>query len=326
MPKARHGASRAPRLTWSGCGKGGQMARIRSIKPEILEDEKTANLSDFEWRLFVSMFVMADDYGNLRGDPGYVCGVATWSRGSRESVAKSLESLARVSLITIYRVRGQRYIAINGWSKHQRVDKPGKPHCPGPSEADAFEFQEVANDSRNPRETFAEYSRDIRETLSPDLRSPISDHDQDQYVENKFSTPAQLAKSENQTVALQLLELLSERSGVAYRGGKEHVRLITARLSDGYTVDDLRLVIGYCADEKGWQGDPKMQCYLRPETLFGKATIARYADPARSWAAKSGIALAPLDEVVPRSSLPQAKKTAPSAKQTAMAQSQEGVQ
>lgn len=39
--------------------------RIRSIKPEILDDEKCASLSHLE---------IADDYGNLRGDPDYVRG------------------------------------------------------------------------------------------------------------------------------------------------------------------------------------------------------------------------------------------------------------
>ena len=40
--------------------------RIRTIKPELLDDAVTAGLSDMAFRLFVSSIVLADDYGRLR--------------------------------------------------------------------------------------------------------------------------------------------------------------------------------------------------------------------------------------------------------------------
>ena len=42
---------------------------------------------------------------------------------------------------------------------------------------------------------------------------------------------------------------------------------ITARLNDGFTLEDFKAVIDYKA--KQWKDDPKMADYLRPETLFG---------------------------------------------------------
>ena len=113
------------------------------MKPEILTDERTAELSDGAWRLFVSVFLLADDYGNLRANPGQIAGQAFWAKPDAD-VAGMLIELAEAKLIQLYAVRGQLYAAIKGWEKHQRVDKPGKPHCPGPSEAD---------DSRDSRET-----------------------------------------------------------------------------------------------------------------------------------------------------------------------------
>jgi hypothetical protein len=156
------------------------MGRIRTLKPEILEDDKTANLSHLEWRLFVSVILLADDHGNLRGEASYVQGATLWaSRESRESVAKALETLARVSLLGFYRVRGQLYLHIVGWEKHQRVDKPGKPRMPLPSDPEAEWIRPDAEPSRDPRETLANDSRDSRETLATDLRPPTSDHDPD---------------------------------------------------------------------------------------------------------------------------------------------------
>ena len=150
--------------------------RIRSIKPEILDDEKTASLSHLEWRLFVSIWLIADDYGNLRGDAGYVLGQALWAAGeTREAVDRALQMLSRVSLLTRYAVRGQTYYHINGWSKHQKVDKPGKPRMPGVDEAEPEQHPNV--DAI--REDLANLSRESSETPATDLRPPTSDQDPD---------------------------------------------------------------------------------------------------------------------------------------------------
>lgn len=85
-----------------------------------------------------------------------------------------------------------------------------------------------------------------------------------------------------------VLAKLSARNGVAYRGSPEHLRLITARLRSGCTEADLRKVIHYAASARddgglGWAEDESMRAWLRPETLFGPKTIAKYLDPAVAW-------------------------------------------
>lgn len=130
------------------------MARIRSIKPELLEDERTARLTHLQWRLFVSCLLLADDYGNFRADPQRVHGAALWAH--RVDTAKTLEELAEAGLLELYTIDGQRYAHVRGWSKHQKVDHPGKPTVPGRPEA------------------LANSSRDVRETVAPD-----QDQDQD---------------------------------------------------------------------------------------------------------------------------------------------------
>jgi hypothetical protein len=127
------------------------MARIRSIKPELLEDEKTASLSHLEWRVFVSLLLLADDYGNFRATPGRVAGAALWAHD--DDIGPVLQRLNDLELVRLYAVDGQRYGHVRGWAKHQKVDHPGKPSCPFPPV------------SRDPREE----SRDPRETVAPDL-------------------------------------------------------------------------------------------------------------------------------------------------------------
>ena len=65
-----------------------------------------------------------------------------------------------------------------------------------------------------------------------------------------------------------IISYLNEKAGTAFKHTTAKTKTaIHARLSEGFTLDDFKTVIEKkCAD---WMGDPKMQKYLRPETLFG---------------------------------------------------------
>lgn len=87
-----------------------------------------------------------------------------------------------------------------------------------------------------------------------------------------------------------MLGVLTKYSGVVYqleRGGAptESVLLVAHRMRDGLTELDLRSIVAYCghASGQGWADKPEMRPYLRPATLFGPKTHAKYLDPARSW-------------------------------------------
>jgi hypothetical protein len=112
--------------------------RIRTIKPELLEDEKTARLSDRAWRVFVSLIIMADDYGNMRGSERYVSGAALWAHAMPD-IGTELADLEDAEIIRRYSVKGESYIHLTNWSKHQRIDKPGRPRVPGPDADDDWE-------------------------------------------------------------------------------------------------------------------------------------------------------------------------------------------
>ena len=157
------------------------MGRIRSIKPEILDDEVVAALPHLAWRLFVSLITMADDYGNLHGAPAKIRGAALWATDTTDSdTREALARLSRDSLIRVYSVRGQSYIAITGWTKHQRVDKPGKPIVPGPEQVDSG----TCEHSRDPRET----PENPREFLATDLDRD-QDHDLDRDQDRIAASP-----------------------------------------------------------------------------------------------------------------------------------------
>lgn len=104
--------------------------RIRSIKPEVLEDEKMANLSDAAWRLFVASWVLADDEGRFRAGGRYLA-AQVWHDTSKVDAAEAARSeLVQRGRIVVYEVGDETYAEIPTWNRHQRIDNGSKSRLP----------------------------------------------------------------------------------------------------------------------------------------------------------------------------------------------------
>lgn len=168
--------------------------RIRTIKPELLDDEVASGLSDRAWRLWVSSWLLADDHGNLRAHERHLA-ANIWQDTSVD-VGPAIAELVAKGRWQVYAVSGQRYAHIRNFDRHQRVDNRGKPRVPGP-ELDDGSWSEPAPSSRRvaPEPTkvqevsgrFAENLREPPRTsaslgdspLRARAPSPTSDHDHD---------------------------------------------------------------------------------------------------------------------------------------------------
>ena len=163
--------------------------RVRTIKPEVLEDEVAAGLTDAAWRLWVSLWVLADDYGDVRAGDRYLA-ANVWQDTSRDAATPLAELVAK-GRVAPYAVQGQRYVRIHGWAKHQRVDNAGKARVPAPEEDDGTWSRTVASDAaenrgESPRTSApdsathgsAAYTRaGAHARALPRPRPPTNDHD-----------------------------------------------------------------------------------------------------------------------------------------------------
>ena len=96
-------------------------------------------------------------------------------------------------------------------------------------------------------------------------------NDNENENENEVSSPDTGNDSLNDSFKAAVSEIVSylnEKAGTGYRTTTDKTKkVIHARLEEGFKVDDFKTVIDKkCAE---WIGDPKMEKYLRPETLFG---------------------------------------------------------
>ena len=75
-------------------------------------------------------------------------------------------------------------------------------------------------------------------------------------------------KSEAHLPFKEIVDYLNNLAGTNYRASsKKTQQLIKARINEGYTLEDFKVVIEKKTRE--WINDNKMKAYLRPETLFG---------------------------------------------------------
>lgn len=118
--------------------------RIRSIKPELLEDEKASALSDAAWRLFVSSWLLADDHGRFRAGARYLAAQVWQDTSLTEKASAALAELAAVGRVNVYQVDGQAYAEIPTWNKHQRIDNAGRPRVPPPPSCDSDNLDAVS--------------------------------------------------------------------------------------------------------------------------------------------------------------------------------------
>lgn len=82
-------------------------------------------------------------------------------------------------------------------------------------------------------------------------------------------------KEKNNTLCVLVIEYLNQKTGKAFKPSTEATqKFINGRETDGYTLEDFKKVIDVKC--KQWLADPKMQAYLRPDTLFRPGNFESY--------------------------------------------------
>ncbi|HGL6588297.1 TPA: conserved phage C-terminal domain-containing protein, partial [Enterobacter roggenkampii] len=82
--------------------------------------------------------------------------------------------------------------------------------------------------------------------------------------------------------AKQVLTHLNQVTSSRYQVSTTSLQNIRARIGEGYTVEELSLVVDYCNAK--WSEDLTMAAYLRPQTLFQPTKFPGYLKSAKSWA------------------------------------------
>lgn len=108
--------------------------RIRTIKPDFWRSDDIAALSIEDRLLFIGLWSYVDDNGVGRDEPQLIqCDLFPLDPLTEGSVRVhgGLKRLSEQGLITRFEgPDGRRYLQIDSWDRHQRINRPSRPRFP----------------------------------------------------------------------------------------------------------------------------------------------------------------------------------------------------
>ena len=157
---------------------------------------------------------------------------------SRQTVSKCLRRLQETGELTVETQNKFTVITVNNYDQYQdEKPVPVKSAVNSPVKSAVHIFNSKVNSNVNSKVNTTEEYKEIEEV-----------------------------KEEKKYIYL-IVDYLNEVAGTKYRPTSDKTKaLITARLNEGFTLNDFKTVIKKKVDE--WSGT-EMQKYIRPETLFG---------------------------------------------------------
>ena len=101
------------------------MARIRTVKPEIYQDEDLAAVSESAFILAIGLLNHSDDFGYFKANPGLIRSVVFPLREPSVNIQCMLIELSKIEYIELFKgIDGKEYGVVRNFLKHQRVNRP----------------------------------------------------------------------------------------------------------------------------------------------------------------------------------------------------------
>lgn len=105
----------------------------RIIKETIHTSETVNEMTDAQFRLWVSLITYVDDYGRGDARPAIIKGACfpLSERITVKSVKTALDGLVKLGCIHVYEVDGKPFLFFPNWGEHQRI-RQKQSKCPPP--------------------------------------------------------------------------------------------------------------------------------------------------------------------------------------------------
>ena len=157
------------------------------------------------------------------------------------TVILALKALENLNMI----VTDSGFFSIAGWQEYQNIDGMDK----------------IREQNRIRQANFKQRQKLLKGNVTDNVIITEGNATEKDIEEDKD-------KDKEKEIYISVVSYLNEKAGTAFKHTTAKTKTaIKARLAEGFKVDDFKTVIDKkCAE---WIGDPKMEKYLRPETLFG---------------------------------------------------------
>jgi hypothetical protein len=228
------------------------MARIRTIKPEFWQDEKISRLPLGARLLFIGLWNIADDVGRLRGNSLFVRS-QVFPYEPKSDVDGWLADLEQIGVILRYQHKGESFIRVVNFLKHQQISKPSPSKIPSPESSGSPPVVlpepsgETPSGTGNREQGMEQGTGNARAPLNPDISDLVF-----AYWADRLTHPRA-------------------------RLDDKRRKLIRARLSEGMDIEEAKLAIdGVLVDIQTW---PERRKFDGIEYIFeNRASVEKFAD------------------------------------------------
>lgn len=116
----------------------------RIIKESIHTSEDVNKMTDFQFRLWISLITYVDDYGRGDARPAIIKGACfpLRDRITNKDIDAALNALAGIGCVGLYAVDGKPYLYFPAWESHQSI-RNQKSRYPAPEEGNRKQLNAI---------------------------------------------------------------------------------------------------------------------------------------------------------------------------------------
>lgn len=268
------------------------MRSYGSVQVRFWDNPITQKLSD--QAKLMAIYLMTGPHSNMIGcfrlPDGYITEDLNWSV---PTVKNRFQELININFLT--RDNANNWLILHEYLKQNPVQNPKQGigiqklfnSVPGDSTVIKPLVKGLITYGRYLDGDFLSRLKALSDSYEQNDKNRISDTDKDQILDNDNETSnrsgdldvllnasAQIKKTSYKDQAIEILDFLNLKACKAYKHVDANLKLIEARLKAGATIVDCRQVVAKKVRE--WKGNPKMNMYLRPATLFNSTKFEQY--------------------------------------------------
>ncbi len=226
------------------------MAIYRNLHVSFWNDTKVIDEMTTEDRYFM-LYLLSNPHTNQVGC--YEISIRDISKEigyTEECIKKLIDRFDKKLKVAKYSKKTKELLVLN-WYKYNWTSSPKVRAC----------IEKELKDLKN--KEFKDY---IYSICIPYIYG-MDTHTQEEEEEEEEQEEEQSNNKNNQNYNY-IIDYLNKKTSKNFKSSSKKTKsLINARLNEGFSVEDFRIVIDTKTTE--WLNDKKMEQYLRPETLFG---------------------------------------------------------
>lgn len=228
------------------------MALYRNVHVSFWNDTKVIDEMTPEDRYFM-LYLLSNPHTNQVGC--YEISVRDISKEmgyTEESIKKLLERFEKKLKVAKYSKKTKELLIMN-WYKYNWTSSPKVRAC----------IEKELKNLKN--KEFKDYIYNI---CIPYIYGMDTHTQEEEEEEEEQEQEEEQSNNKNNQNYNYIIDYLNKKTSKNFKSSSKKTKsLINARLNEGFSVEDFRIVIDTKTTE--WLNDKKMEQYLRPETLFG---------------------------------------------------------